>query len=100
MDNFSDKEFWRMLTLYGLNTSTYKIALAECLNNFISQNISNVSWENLSKSFFDIYQERMKNEMPQLNHETRFTKMEQIVNQFNAGIVDYNEAIKMKRRQE
>lgn len=93
MNKFTDKEFWRMLTLYGLNTSTYKIALAECLNNFVSQNISNVSWENLSKSFFDIYKERMKNNMPQLNHETRFTKMEQIVNQFNSGIVDYNEAI-------
>lgn len=87
-----------MLTLYGLNTSTYKIALAECLNEFVNQNITDVSMETLSKSFFDIYQKRIKNNMPQLNHETRTTKMEQIVTRYNAGLVDYNEAIDFVRQ--
>lgn len=34
MQKFSDKELWRMLILYGLNTATYKIALGQCLYNF------------------------------------------------------------------
>lgn len=93
MEKFTDKELWRMLTLYGLNTSTYKIALAECLNDFVLHNKSDISLETLAKSFFDIYQKRISNNMPQLNHETRSTKMEQIVTRYNAGLVDYNEAI-------
>ena len=31
---YSDKDLWRMLTLYGLNTATYKIALGQCICNF------------------------------------------------------------------
>lgn len=93
MEKYTDKELWRMITLYGLNTSTYKIALAKCLNNFVTQDKSTISMETLAKSFFDIYQKRLSNNMPQLNHETRSTKMEQIIKQYNAGLVDYNEAI-------
>lgn len=93
IQNFTDKDLWRIITLYGLNTSTYKIALAEALNNLVRQGITNASYEILAQEFFKLYNNRLENGMPQLNHDTRYTKMEQIVTRFKGGAVDYDEAI-------
>ena len=90
---FTDKDIWRVITLYGLNTSTYKIALAETLNSLVRQGITNASYEILAQEFFKLYNKRLDNGMPQLNHDTRYTKMEQIVTRFKGGAVDYDEAI-------
>ena len=49
MQEFSDKELWRMLTLYGLNTATYKIALGQCLCNFTEADKTRVTMEMLAK---------------------------------------------------
>ena len=27
MDEFTEKDYWRMIILYGMNSSTYKLAL-------------------------------------------------------------------------
>jgi len=91
----TDKDYWRLLTLYGLNTSTYKIALANCLINFTEKNMDFVSMHDLSKEFFDLYLDRLNNGngLPQLNHETRTTVMEQAVMKYNKGILDYEKAI-------
>lgn len=91
--NFTDKDLWRIITLYGLNTSTYKIALAETLNSLVRKGITNASYDILAQEFFLLYNKRLTNNMPQLNHETRLTKMEQIVTRYKGGAVDYDEAI-------
>ena len=44
-----DKDYWRLLTLYGLNTSTYKIALANCLINFTEKDKTLVTMHELAK---------------------------------------------------
>ena len=64
----TDKDYWRLLTLYGLNTSTYKIALANSLINFTEKNMDFVSMHDLSKEFFDLYLDRLNNGngLPQL----------------------------------
>ena len=51
MQEFSDKELWRMLTLYGLNTATYKIALGQCLCNFTEADKTRATMEMLAKEF-------------------------------------------------
>lgn len=93
MLDFSDKDYWRMLTLYGLNTATYKIALGECLYNFVNDNKSDISMDMLAKEFFDLYNARLDKGMPQLDHQTRLTVMERIVTKYKGGVVDYGEAI-------
>ena len=82
-----------MLTLYGLNTATYKIALARCIWKFAESGITDVSMETLAKTFFDLYNERLENGMPQINHETRLTVMERTVIRYKGGVIDYDEAV-------
>lgn len=93
MQEFSDKELWRMLTLYGLNTATYKIALGQCLCNFTEADKTRVTMEMLAKEFFDLYNKRLENGMPQLSHETRLTVMEKVVAKYKGGVIGYDEAI-------
>ena len=93
MDKYNDKDFCRMLTLYGLNTATYKIALGRCLCNFAEEDKTHITMEMLAKEFFDLYNARLENGMPQLAHETRFTIMEKIVARYKGGGVSYDEAI-------
>lgn len=93
MQKFNDKELWRMLILYGLNTATYKIALGQCLYNFTENQKTNVSMDMLSKEFFDLYNRRLENGMPQLSHETRLTVMEKVVARYKGGTIGYDEAI-------
>lgn len=93
MLEYSDKDLWRMLTLYGLNTATYKIALSQCLCNFTEADKTYVTMDMLAKEFFDLYNKRLENGMPQLSHETRLTKMETIVFKYKSGVVGYEDAI-------
>ena len=93
MNNLTDKDFWRMLTLYGLNTATYKIALGKCLCNFTEQDKTNVTMDMLAKEFFDLYNARLDNGMPQLDHETRLTVMERVVARYKGGAIRYDEAV-------
>lgn len=93
MEKYSDKDFWRMLTLYGRNTATYKIALGQCLCNFTEADETNITMERLAREFFDLYNARLDNGMPQLDHETRLTVMERVVARYKGGVIGYDEAI-------
>lgn len=93
MQVFSDKELWRILILYGLNTATYKIALGQCLYNFTETDKTNITMDMLAKEFFDLYNARLENGMPQLSHETRLTVMEKVVLRYKGGVIRYDEAI-------
>lgn len=52
MYKYSDKELWRMLALYGLNTATYKIALGQYLCNFTEADKTHITMDMLAKDFF------------------------------------------------
>ena len=93
MPDLKEKDYWRMLTLYGLNTATYKIALGRCLWMFAESGMTNVSMETLAKTFFDLYNDRLENGMPQINHETRLTVMERTVMRYKGKAIDYDEAV-------
>ncbi|WP_069648997.1 HNH endonuclease [Caloranaerobacter ferrireducens] len=93
MNNFTSKDYWRALILYGLNTATYKMAFAKCLDHFVDKKKTEVKMIELAEVFFDLYLNRLKNGMPQLGMAGRTTVMEQIVSMYNAGSVTRTEAI-------
>jgi hypothetical protein len=92
-DKFSTKDYWRAIILYGLNTATYKIALAKCLYKFSRQGKTSVSTNELAEEFFYLFKDRLQNGMPQLDNPSRQTKMEHIVKLYNLSKISKDEAI-------
>ena len=93
MSDFNNKDFWRAIILYGLNTATYKMALGQSLINFINANKTIVTIHELAEDFFEQYRERLKNGMPQLNLPNRLTVMERVIKNYDLGRISRAEAI-------
>jgi len=94
---FSAEDHWKAVTLYGLNTATYKIALAKSLLAFCEQGLTEVSWDILSNQFFNEYLQRLETEdpMPQLGQPGKRTVMEKIVGQFKRGSINEGRAVEL-----
>lgn len=90
---FTNDDYWRAVILYGLNTATYKIALAQCLISFSEQGLTKVTMPQMAEAFFDIYLKRLENGKPQLLLPDRMTVMERVVMQFNTGSFSRKQAI-------
>ena len=92
---FSDVEYWKAIILYGLNSATYKIALAKTLLKLGREEQTAVSWDHLAQSFLDQYITRLDKEdaMPQQSNPSRLTKMERIVKKLRTGNFSYEEAV-------
>ena len=90
---YENKDFWRAVILYGLNTATYKIALGKALISLTEGDQTNISMHELAVKFFDLYQDRVKKEMPQLNQPNRLTVMERIIKEYELQNISYPEAI-------
>jgi hypothetical protein len=95
---FSDTDYWRAVILYGLNTATYKIGLAECLANFVRDGQTSVPLRSLATAFLDRYQERLRGGKPQLVTPGRLTAMERIVALHQHGRLDREQAIETVAR--
>lgn len=92
--NFSDRDFWKAIVLYGLNAATYKIAFAKTLLILAEQNRSSVTWSKLSEEYFKQFKKRLKNsEMPQLSNPKRLTVMERILKRVDRGLITETQAI-------
>ena len=93
--DFSSSDRWKALVLYGLNTATYKIALAKTLLELAQSQQTEVAWSELSKRFFDQYRLRLdaNGGMPQSGLAGRRTKMERIVAEFRTGQASEADAI-------
>ena len=61
MSDFSHLDYWKAITLYGLNVATYKPALAKVLIKASSEGLSEIKWDDLSKRFFLEYKARFAN---------------------------------------
>lgn len=91
---FSDADVWKGIILYGLNTATYKLALAQCLIDFSRSQKSIVSWDELSETFLHKYISRLKStQMPQQGDSRKLSVMERVVKQLNLGVISYEKAI-------
>jgi 5-methylcytosine-specific restriction endonuclease McrA len=79
--SFTPEDFWKAIILYGLNASTYKIALGKTLISLCDHGKNRVSWDDLSREFLEHYQQRLNvaEPMPQLDNPSRKTVMERIV---------------------
>ncbi len=95
MIDFSTKDYWKALILYGLNQATYKIALGKTLLSLANSGHTTVSWEVLSREFFLQYQQRLSQDspMPQQATPTRQTVMERIVALYQVGNFSLEEAV-------
>ena len=87
INDFSSSDCWRALVLYGLNTATYKIAMAKTLLNFAKADQTVIQWNDLAQAFFQEYRDRLENKggMPQSNLPNRRTKMERILAEYRIG---------------
>lgn len=90
---FEPGDFWRAIVLYGLNTATYKIALARALVGFVEVGRTSVPMATLAESFLDLYQERLTQNKPQLLLAGRQTVMERVVGLLRAGRIERGGAI-------
>lgn len=79
---FTNEDYLKGIILFGLNTATYKMALAHIL------------LQSASASYFDLYLSRLAtNPMPQQGNPHRQTKMERIVREYMAGVISKDEAL-------
>ncbi|MGE5580209.1 MAG: HNH endonuclease [Bacillota bacterium] len=85
---FSDRDFWRAIILYGLNTATYKMALGQCLADLVRQGRTQISLDNLALEFHTLYKKRLENGKPQLVTPGRQSIMEQVVELSSLGQID------------
>jgi hypothetical protein len=92
---FSEVEFWNGIILYGLNAATYKIALGKTLLDLSQVNQEVVTWDALSKAYFDNYLARLSADqaMPQQSNPARLTIMERIVKEYQLGKLTYAQAV-------
>jgi len=90
---FSAEEYWRAIILYGKTTSTYKMALAQCILNYSRDGIDKITLSDLSEDFLRIYQERLKKNKPQLNLQGRQTVVERKIKEMTVGRITRDEAL-------
>ena len=93
--NFSETEYWNGIILYGLNASTYKIALGKTLFDLSAGNQGLIMWDALAKTYFDNYFVRLSaaQAMPQQSNPARLTIMERIVKEYRLGKLTYAQAV-------
>lgn len=91
---FSDKDFWRAIILYGLNTATYKMALGQCLADLVKEGRTRIPIDDLALEFFDLYTRRLENGKPQLVTPGRFSIMEQVVEFNSLGRISKDEIVR------
>ena len=92
-DSFLPEDFWRAIILYGLNASTYKIALAQCLVRYGRGNQVEIPLDDLARDFFLLYKARLVSGKPQLAQPNRWTVMEQVVALERMGTIPFDEAV-------
>lgn len=92
---FSEQEFWNGIILYGLNAATYKIALGKTLLDLSEQQQEVVTWDTLSRIYFNNYLTRLSGEraMPQQSNPLRLTIMERIVKEYQLGKLSQSQAV-------
>ena len=93
-EKFSNEDIWKGIILFGLNTATYKMALAKNLMDFSRQGKETVYWYEIAESFLDQYIHRLDSSaMPQQGNPHRLTVMERVVRELQLGKISRGEAI-------
>jgi 5-methylcytosine-specific restriction endonuclease McrA len=99
VNQFEKVDYWRAIILYGLNQSTYKIALGQSLIRFSQKKKTSISMNELAEDFFKMYLERLKKGKAQLATPNRQTAIERIINLYNIEMISETEAIEKVERE-
>jgi hypothetical protein len=91
-------DYWRSIILYGLNTATYKLALAEALFLAQSRGETTLSYGQLGRLFYELYRERVQAGRPQLVTPGRETVVERVLRGIASGKYAEDEAVAMLAR--
>lgn len=93
--DFSDRDYWRAIVLYGLNNATYKMGLGRLLVRAAREEKTRLSWSQLAARFLAEYEERLSGDeaMPQQGQTGRMTVMERTVRKMEHGVLDWEEAV-------
>ena len=95
-DSFEDMDYWKAITLYGLNAATYKPALARTLLLAAKDNVSSITWDDLARRFLFEYQSRLvESPLPQQGTPGRITKLEKIVANLKVGSINHTKAVSL-----
>lgn len=93
--DFEDSDYWKAIVLYGLNSATYKMALAGVLLESAKRGEARIEWTDLSTRYLDSYIKRLDSgSSPQQANPSRLTLMERIVTELRSGRINYDEAVK------
>ena len=92
--SFSGYEILNAIIANGLNTGTHKIVLFQTLAQFYESGHSTIKWEDLSKTYLDIYIKRLKkNRMPQQSIPHRQSIQENVFDLLENEKISKDEAI-------
>lgn len=72
----SSERYWRGLVLYGKNASTYKMGLGYLLLRYGINGEDRITLDDLSYDFLELYQDRCKDNAPQMGQVGRKTIVE------------------------
>ena len=78
-------DYWRALILYGINQSTYKMALGHCLLSYAKENVEKVDLDTLAGDFLNLYTERCLAGKPQIAVQGRMTYVEHELQNIKSG---------------
>ena len=90
---FDDIDYWKAIILFGLNSATYKMALANVLLDSIRMGETTIDWSSLSERYLISYIDRLKSSHPQQGNPSRLTIMERIINDMKMNQITYEQAI-------
>jgi len=92
--DFTSKDKWKGIILFGLNAATYKMALAKSLLRFSALGKTVVTWDELSENYLNDYLQRLgDSNMPQQGVPHRRTVMERIVQKYENGVYNFTKSV-------
>lgn len=93
---FTDSDYWKAITLFGLNAATYKPALAKTILKSASEGLTSIDWEDLADRFLKEYEIRLSDSlMPQQNRPGRISKLEKTISKLKINSISRTDAVSL-----
>lgn len=93
---FTDADYWKAITLFGLNAATYKPALAKTILKSASEGLTSIAWEDLADRFLKEYELRLSDSlMPQQNRPGRISKLEKTISKLKISSISRTDAVSL-----
>ena len=94
MLEWTDKDYWMFIILYGRNASTYKMGLGKSLIDLGRINSDKkIHLDELGEDLLNMYQKRLANGLPQMGQLGKKTVVESKLDELKVGIITKEKAI-------